>query len=517
MGVMGKGSRVLAKVKPMLNHHFLRPQVIRLFSSVIVMLAIAMAAFGEVKVSPPPLPVYTQPVCPGEGHIWTPGYWAWNDAVSDYYWVPGTWVLAPETGLLWTPAYWSREAMGFVFHEGFWAQGVGFYGGIFYGFGYFGVGYSGGRWRDGNFFYNRAVNNVNVVDIHHVYNLNIVINGAGNHASYNGDGGIDAHATPQEESTARGRHLSPVRAQAAHVLAAREDPQLRASVNQGTPPIAATQKPGELKGPFVERAPQAASTRGLDPEQPATLHAQNIGPYYALIIGIQNYADPALPSLRTSVSDARDIEKSLRTKYGFHTSILLDEDATRHAIKQALSEFRKTLPENSNLLIYYAGHGYYDKSADKAYWLPVDAESTTDANWIIADDITAEARAIPAKHVLIVSDSCYSGGLTRDVDLRMMPSDRNLYVQKMQVGKSRTLMASGGLEPVADGGSSGHSVFANAFLRGLEEITVNPFTAEDLFQQFIRIQVAGGSDQIPHYMPIRNSAHDDGDFVFVRH
>src|SRR5213078_3944124 len=131
----------------------------------------AQVAVGiTVEFAPPDLPVYEQPICPGEGYIWTPGFWAWDDDEGDYYWVPGTWVLAPEPGYLWTPAYWGWGESGFVFYEGYWSyQVVGFYGGIDYGYGYFGHGYEGGRWEGNRFFCNRAVNNVNVTVIHNVY------------------------------------------------------------------------------------------------------------------------------------------------------------------------------------------------------------------------------------------------------------------------------------------------------------------------------------------------------------
>src|SRR3984885_11307920 len=60
----------------------------------------------QVHTPPPELPVYDQPPIPGDGYIWTPGYWAWSDDIQDYYWVPGTWVAAPQPGYLWTPGYW---------------------------------------------------------------------------------------------------------------------------------------------------------------------------------------------------------------------------------------------------------------------------------------------------------------------------------------------------------------------------------------------------------------------------
>src|SRR5689334_17348519 len=87
----------------------------------------------SVNFAPPELPVYEQPLCPGEGYIWTPGYWAWDPDYGDYYWVPGTWVLAPQPGYLWTPPYWGWNGVLFVFHEGYWGPRVGFYGGINYG------------------------------------------------------------------------------------------------------------------------------------------------------------------------------------------------------------------------------------------------------------------------------------------------------------------------------------------------------------------------------------------------
>jgi hypothetical protein len=73
------------------------------------------------------LPVYEQPLCPGDGYLWTPGYWGWGD--GDYYWVPDAWVLPPEVGFLWTPGYWGWGGDGFLFNEGYWGASIGFYGG----------------------------------------------------------------------------------------------------------------------------------------------------------------------------------------------------------------------------------------------------------------------------------------------------------------------------------------------------------------------------------------------------
>ncbi|MGA9885263.1 MAG: hypothetical protein WBQ34_16230 [Candidatus Acidiferrales bacterium] len=210
--------------------------------------ASAQVAVGiSVRVGPPALPVYAQPICPGAGYIWTPGYWAYGD--DGYYWVPGTWVLAPEPGYLWTPGWWGFESGAYLWHPGYWGPHVGYYGGINYGYGYFGVGFVGGEWRGGHFFYNRAVMNVNVNVIHNVYvnrNYRVVTRGR---VSYNGGPhGVNIRPTPQQQRWDSERHVGPTANQERHVTEARDNRALHYSDNHGRPPIAATQRPGEFSG-----------------------------------------------------------------------------------------------------------------------------------------------------------------------------------------------------------------------------------------------------------------------------
>ncbi|MGA7220854.1 MAG: hypothetical protein WBX38_21240, partial [Candidatus Sulfotelmatobacter sp.] len=121
-----------------------------------------------------------------------------------------------------------------------------------------GVGFVGGRWDNGHFFYNRAVMNVNGGEIRNVYDVR-VDHETVNHVSYNGHGGIDARPTSAEDAAARDRHVGPVAAQTQHMQAARGNPQMRASVNQGRPSVAATQKPGEFSGRGVVAAREAGA------------------------------------------------------------------------------------------------------------------------------------------------------------------------------------------------------------------------------------------------------------------
>jgi hypothetical protein len=121
-----------------------------------------------IEQEPPPIPDYQQPPAPGDGYIWTPGYWAYGP--EGYEWVDGAWVNAPYTGALWTPGYWGYADDGYFWNAGYWGPTVGYYGGINYGFGYFGIGFYGGYWGGGRFFYNRAYCNIGYGRGFHIYN-----------------------------------------------------------------------------------------------------------------------------------------------------------------------------------------------------------------------------------------------------------------------------------------------------------------------------------------------------------
>src|SRR5258708_26638354 len=128
----------------------------------------AQVAIGiSVRVGPPALPVYEQPICPGPGYLWTPGYWSWSDD-DGYYWVPGTWVVAP-VGMLWTPGYWGWHEGLYAWHVGYWGPHIGFYGGIYYRFGYGGRRFCGGGMGHRSFFFKTPARTVGCLYTRTVY------------------------------------------------------------------------------------------------------------------------------------------------------------------------------------------------------------------------------------------------------------------------------------------------------------------------------------------------------------
>jgi hypothetical protein len=217
----------------------------------------------RISIAPPLLPYYEQPSVPGDGYIWTPGYWGWSPGERDYYWVPGTWVLAPEPGDLWTPGYWAFETSGYFWHIGYWGRQVGFYGGVNYGHGYYGSGYQGGRWEGRTFRYNRAASNVNPRFVHNVYGAPAPERSGGRRISFNGGpAGVSARPSANERRWQEAPHTGPVPDQVQHERAAVQAPTQRATGPHGGPQVAATPRPSAFSAPEAEPVRSGPPGRG---------------------------------------------------------------------------------------------------------------------------------------------------------------------------------------------------------------------------------------------------------------
>ncbi len=248
------------------------------------------------------------------------------------------------------------------------------------------------------------------------------------------------------------------------------------------------------------KSPSTVSTKVL----PSTF-----GRYFALVIGNNDYQ--FVPKLDTAVNDAEEVAQVLKKHYGFSTRILLN--ANRKKILDTINEFKLKLDTNDNFVIYYAGHGVKDGSA---YWLPVNARRDSTTEWIQAETITTELKKFNSNHVLIISDSCYSGELSRDITPINKQGKRDFYLKKLFSKKSRTLIASGGNEPVSDGGGGNHSIFSKAFIEALKNAPDSLFTDDELFNNDIKENVGGNSEQTPQYSALRNSGHENGSFIFFK-
>lgn len=274
------------------------------------------------------------------------------------------------------------------------------------------------------------------------------------------------------------------------------------------PPAAAP----PAKPPAVTQAALSEDGKAtLPPANEAAAGIIDFGRYHALVIGNSGYQH--LLGLKTPKADSDSVAEILRRDFGFQVTQL--RDATRGDIITALAKYRATLKWDDNLLIYYAGHGIVDDVTQRGYWLPVDAEEKVPTNWISTADISDMVRAIEAKHVMVVADACYSGTLLRDAAARMdTMRDKAVWLKRVSGKRARTVLSSGGIEPVLDSGGGAHSVFANAFINALKD-SGEMIDAMSLFEQ-VRRPVVLNSDQTPQYADMRNAGHDGGEFVFIR-
>jgi hypothetical protein len=218
-----------------------------------------------VQLVPPMLLASQQPYPPGDGYIWEPGYWSWNQMLGNYYWVPGEWVQPPQVGYDWTPGYWADTGNGYGWYPGYWATQVGYYGGINYGNGYYGNGYVGGRWYGRTYRYNRAVTRVDV-HIRNVYEDRTVVVNHFDRVAYTGGNGVHSHPTAWQQNFARQRHVGMTSSQQQHAVAASRDPGLRWNGSRSQPQVRQPQtRQPQVRQPQV-RQPQVRQPQTRQPQ-----------------------------------------------------------------------------------------------------------------------------------------------------------------------------------------------------------------------------------------------------------
>jgi hypothetical protein len=232
------------------------------------------------------------------------------------------------------------------------------------------------------------------------------------------------------------------------------------------------------------------------------------GSYYALLIGIEKYTDPAIPELDNPINDAIMLQKILVSKYTFQENqIILLKNPVSEEIIIALDELAHKITPDDNLLIFYAGHGWFDEKANIGYWLPSDAKQVNKAAWFRNSTLCDYLKEIDSKHTLLIADACFGGSIFKT---RAAFPDASKAVNMLYELKSRKAMTSGTLTEVPD-----RSAFIKYLLDRLNENTEKYLTSEQLFSSF-RMAVINNSDVVPQYGEIYNVGDEGGDFVFIR-
>ena len=259
----------------------------------------------------------------------------------------------------------------------------------------------------------------------------------------------------------------------------------------------------------------------VSPEKPVSVKRINelthesgkLGEYKALIIGINDYKGSKIPDLETATNDATAMANVLKEKYGFEVKLLLDREATKEAIYRELRSLTVSTKANDSILIYFAGHGDLDRTYNGGWWIPADAIGGNPVTYLDNVQIQKAMRSMKARHVLLVSDSCYSGALFGKA--RSLPAviDDKYYLS-LYNEKSRWGMTSGNKTPVSDQGTGGHSVFAYQLIKELGESDKPFLSTHELYARIAPV-IANNSEQTPICRPIVNTGDQGGEFVFV--
>ncbi len=232
------------------------------------------------------------------------------------------------------------------------------------------------------------------------------------------------------------------------------------------------------------------------------------GENHALIIGINNYKDPALVDLDNPITDATMLYSMLIGNYIFDPeNVVLLKNPTRAEIITKLDELSYTMTKNDNLLIFYAGHGFWESEKETGFWLPSDADKLSTVNWIRNSTIQDYIGEIKTQHTLLITDACFAGAIFKS---RGGFQDASVAVNKLYSMTSRKAMTSGTLEEVPD-----RSVFLEYLLKRLLENDKKYLSTSELFNSF-REAVLNNSPNIPQYGVIQDTGDEGGDFIFIK-
>jgi uncharacterized caspase-like protein len=242
----------------------------------------------------------------------------------------------------------------------------------------------------------------------------------------------------------------------------------------------------------------APDQRGLAARPKAPTGEAVKGEQWLLTIGIDSYL--SWPRLKTAANDAKALKNVLLERYHVDQSRVIElynENATRKNIIGSLRDLSKKVKPDDSLLIFYAGHGHVDNITKKGSWIPVESGTEDPSAWISNQDVKdyLNIDAIKAKHVLLVSDSCFSGDFFRGTR-GALPEVTDTVIKKAYQLSSRQALTSGGLEPVSDAGFGGNSVFSHFLVAALKNNTKPYLIPSELFPA-IKSGVAQNAEQFP--------------------
>jgi formylglycine-generating enzyme required for sulfatase activity len=258
------------------------------------------------------------------------------------------------------------------------------------------------------------------------------------------------------------------------------------------------------------------ATRGIEIRPISPSGEEVKGDQWLFVIGIGTYIH--WPRLKTAISDAKAVKDVLLSRYHFdkeHLIELYDEQATRKNIIGKFRYLAGKMRDSDSLVIFYAGHGHIDSITKSGSWIPVESGESDASAWISNHDIKNYLKidAIKAKHILLISDSCFSGDFFRG-HRGELPKVTDKMIKKSYALTSRQAITSGGLEPVSDAGFCSNSVFSYFLVRTLKE-NQKPFLVPSDFFPRIKAGVAENAEQFPQFGSLKDTGGSQGGEIIL--
>jgi hypothetical protein len=230
--------------------------------------------------------------------------------------------------------------------------------------------------------------------------------------------------------------------------------------------------------------------------------------YYALLMAVEEYQDENIPTLSEPVQDATLLKNVLIQNYTFdETDVIFLKNPTRDDMDIAFESLVDKITSEDLLLIFFAGHGYFEEKTNIGYWLPSDANEKSKTRWFRNSALVENIRSINSKHTLLIADACFSGGIFKT---RAVYNNASVDIANMLRRSSRKAITSGAMSTVPD-----KSLFMEHLLKTLEQNQNRYLPSEDLYDE-IRRAMKNKATNKPAYGEIHNTGDAGGNFVFVR-
>jgi hypothetical protein len=193
---------------------------------------------------------------------------------------------------------------------------------------------------------------------------------------------------------------------------------------------------------------------------------------HAVVVGIEHYRQK-LPAADYAVNDARVMAGYLTAVLGYpeeNIAMLLNDKAARTDLEKYFEGWLPNRVEKGDsVFVYFSGHGAPNPKTGKAFIVPYDGDPAfMDQTGYPLDRLYDRLAKLPAKEIVVVLDSCFSGGGSRSVIAKgMRPMRLSIENPVLAGGKTAVIAASSGDQVSSTYDAKKHGLLTYFLLKGL--------------------------------------------------